>query len=127
VAAAVGVASLSGSMAAAWRISLVVDRPASRSRSSSGAVTSSALMALMAWVRALTAVWRATRSERTISTVPSWALGMPVASPAWTARAAASASTGSLLPWRRRAARSGRLTSSTRWSWAHRKRARPAP
>jgi hypothetical protein len=35
----------------------------------------------MAWVRALTALWRATRSERTISTVAVLSLEMPVASP----------------------------------------------
>jgi hypothetical protein len=102
-------------------------QPASCSRSSAGAVTSSPLRALIAWVRALTAVWRAVRSARSISTVPSWALGTPVAWPACTARAAASASTASLLPRRRRAARSGRLTSTTRWWWAARKRASPAP
>jgi hypothetical protein len=84
-------------------------------------------MALTAWVRALTAVWRATRSARVISTVPSWALGMPVASPACTVRAAASASTGSLLPRRRRVARSGRLTSRTCWPEAAKKRTSPAP
>jgi hypothetical protein len=41
--------------------------------------------------------------------------------------AAASASRGSLLPCRRRAARSGRLTSTTRCPWVARKRASPAP
>ena len=34
----------------------------------------------MAWVRALTAVCRAARSARSISTTPSWAFGVPVAS-----------------------------------------------
>src|SRR6266540_2940486 len=80
--AAVGLVSLPGSSVAAWRISLVVGSVASCSRSWVGAVTSSALMALMVWVRALTALWRATRSARSISTVPSWALGVPLAAPA---------------------------------------------
>ena len=79
------------------------------------------------WVRALIAVARATRSERIISTWPVPALGVTVTWPACTARAAASASSGSDLPWRRRADRSGRLTSSTTWPAAARKRARAAP
>jgi hypothetical protein len=81
----------------------------------------------MAWLRALTAVARATRRHRTISTRWLPVLGMAVTCPASTARAAASASTGSDLPRRRRAERSGRLTSKTSWPWAPRKRARPAP
>jgi len=81
----------------------------------------------MVWVRARMAVWRATRSERIISTWPVPALGTTVASPACTALAAAWASTGSVLPWRRRAVRSGRLTSTTTWWLAARKRARAAP
>jgi hypothetical protein len=84
-------------------------------------------MALPAWLRALTAEERATRSERSISTLAVPALGIAVASPACTARAAASASTGSDLPLRRRAARSGRLTSTTTWPWLRRKRASAAP
>jgi hypothetical protein len=63
-------------------------------RSSAGAVTSSALSALLVWVRARMAVERATRSERIISTWPVPALGRTVASPACTARAAACASRG---------------------------------
>jgi hypothetical protein len=97
------------------------------SRSSAGAVTNSALVALIAWVRARIAVARATRSERIISTCPVPALGATVAWPACTARAAASASSGSDLPRRRRAARSQRLTSKTTWPLAARKRARAAP
>jgi len=58
----------------------------------------SALSALIAWVRALTAVLRATRRQRSISTLASLDLGRPVASLACTARAAASASTGSDFP-----------------------------
>ena len=49
-------------------------QPASRSRSSSGAVTTSAWSWLAAWVRALTAERRATRRARIISTCPSPAL-----------------------------------------------------
>jgi hypothetical protein len=81
----------------------------------------------MVWVRARIAVCRATRSERIISTCPVPALGATVAWPACTARAAASASSGSDLPRRRRAWRSGRLTSTTTWPLAARKRARAAP
>ena len=81
----------------------------------------------MAWVRALTAVARATRSERIISTIPSPVLGMTVTSPACTARAAASASEGSDLPCRRRADRSGRLTSSTTWPSACEEAGQPGP
>src|SRR6266568_2299874 len=116
-----------GSSSAAARTSQVTDRPRSCSRSSAGAVTSSAGSALMVWVRARIAVWRPTRSERIISTWPSPALGTTVTWPACTALAAAWASSGSDLPWRRRAARSGRLTSSTTWPSAWRKRARAAP
>jgi hypothetical protein len=47
---------------------------------------------------ALTAVLRATRRQRSISTLASLDLGRPVASLACTARAAASASTGSDFP-----------------------------
>src|SRR6266536_909552 len=112
---------------AAQPVGVVAGRPRSCSRSSAGAVTSSACSALVAWVRARMAVARATRSERIISTWPVPALGVTVTWPAWTARAAASASTGSDLPRRRRAWRSGRLTSTTAWPLAARKRARAAP
>jgi hypothetical protein len=47
---------------------------------------------LAAWVRALTAELRTTRTTRSISTCPSLLLGRPSATPACTARAAASAS-----------------------------------
>jgi hypothetical protein len=126
LAAAAGVVTGLGSSAAVVRTSRTVDRPRSCSRSSAGAVTTSALSALMAWVRAFIAVARATPSERIISTCPSPALGtLPCW--AWTARAAASASSGSDLPRRRRAWRSGRLTSTTTWPWRWRKRVSPAP
>ena len=92
-----------GSRAAAVWTSRVAVRPRSCSRSSAGAVTSSPLSVLMVWVRARMAVARATRRQRIISTWPSPALGTTLACPAWTARAAAWASRGSDLPWRRRA------------------------
>ena len=57
----------------------------------------------MVWVRERMAVARATRKQRIISTWPSPALGTTLACPAWTARAAAWASRGSDLPFRRRA------------------------
>src|SRR5829696_1481345 len=125
-AAATGVVTGPSSSPAVVWTSRTVDRSRSCSRSSAGAVTTSALSALMAWVRALIAVARATRSERIISTWPSPALGM-LPWLAWTARAAASASSGSDLPRRRCAWRSGRLTSTTAWPWARRKRVSPAP
>ena len=71
-------------------------------RTRSGAVS----MRLCSWfaaaVRAFIAPARATRSWRSASTGPVPVLGITVASPARTARAAASASTGSDLPRRRR-------------------------
>ena len=62
------------------------------SRSTGGALTRICLSVLIAVVRALTALSRATLSCRIISTAPSAVLGVAVACPASTARAAASAS-----------------------------------
>ena len=89
--------------ATSWRT------PSSRSwlRSGSGAVTINDFIWVCAWARAATALRRATRSARSASTAPARSFGMPVARPAWAARAAASASTGSDLPCRRRVLRSG--------------------
>ncbi len=81
----------------------------------------------MVWVRALLAEQRATRSTLIISTRSLPALGAPEASPETMARAAASASVGSDLPFSRRVWRLGRMTSITNWSSPARKRARPAP
>jgi hypothetical protein len=67
------------------------------------------------------------RSRRTHSTVPSADLAVIVACPLSTARAAASASTGSDLPRWRRSWRLGRLTSTTATSASRSERARPAP
>jgi hypothetical protein len=64
-------------------------------------------------LRALTALARATRSSRIDSTIPSVCLGTVVAVPASAKRAAISASTGSLLPRRRRVWACGWLTSTT--------------
>jgi hypothetical protein len=61
----------------------------------------------------LDALRRATSKARSCPAGPARRLGVAVASPASTARAAASASTGSDLPRRRRATRLGRLTSNT--------------
>ena len=58
-----------------------------------------AFMVCMAWVRALTAVSRATLRWRIISTTLSPDFGEAVAWPLSTARAALSASTVSLLPF----------------------------
>ena len=55
---------------------------------------------LTAWVRALTAESLALLSIRIISTSPSPDLGVASATPASTARAAISASVGSLFPFR---------------------------
>jgi hypothetical protein len=68
---------------------------------------------LIAWVRDLTAEALASLNMRVISTGPSPALAVLVARPDSTAYAAACASMASVLPRRRRAARSGRLTSMT--------------
>lgn len=91
------VASCPGRRRASVATSSVLDRPRSCSRSSTRAVTTSDLRALIAPVRALRALERATRNTRIISTRSSPALGVPVASPEMTARAAASASAGSDL------------------------------
>ena len=63
-----------------------------------GAVTCTARIWLIAWVRALFALRCNDFRARRASTGPSWVLGVPVASPDSTARAAAIASTTSLLP-----------------------------
>ncbi len=78
-------------LAATWillRTQVVVVRARSCSRSSAGAVISSDLSWLVVWLRALTALLRATRSARIASTRPSLALGVPVAVPASAERAA---------------------------------------
>jgi hypothetical protein len=64
-------------------------RPASSSRNSAGAVTSSACSSFMQAVRDLTAPPRTVCSARIDSTIPSPALGTMVARPASTASAAA--------------------------------------
>jgi hypothetical protein len=66
-------------------------------------------------------------SRRSIATCPLLAVGVAVAWPASTARAAAWASSGSDLPRRRRSCRSCWLPSTTCWWLAARKRASPAP
>ena len=75
--------------------------------------TSRALIRFLAVVVALMALLRTIVNARSASTAPSRSFGTAVACPDRTARAAASASIGSLLPLRRRLARSGRLTSKT--------------
>ena len=70
--------------------------PSSCSRKLAGAVTIMAFTVCMAWVRPLTAVSRATLKWRIISTVLVLDFGQ--AWPPNTARAALSASSGSLLP-----------------------------
>jgi hypothetical protein len=64
---------------------------------------------------------------RIASTSPSPALGVPDASPDWTARAAAIASIVSDLPWRRLVRRLGRSTSMTTKPSSRSQRASPAP
>jgi hypothetical protein len=76
-----------------------------------GAVTRMDCKAFIAWVFALPAVERVTRRIRTALTLPDLSFGIAVAVPARTERAACSESSWSDLPCRRRAARSGRLTS----------------
>jgi hypothetical protein len=75
MAASCGLVTGPGSRVAAVWTSRAADRSRSCSRSSAGAVTSSARRALMAWVRERMAVWWATRSDRIISTWPLPALG----------------------------------------------------
>ena len=70
------------------------------SRSRAGAVTTRAFIWLIAWVRALTAESLVLLNTRIISTSPSPDLGVASATPASTARAAISASVGSLFPFR---------------------------
>src|SRR5829696_1977723 len=101
--------------------------PSSCSGNSAGALTMMALSVSMAWVLALTAASRAIFKWRIISTEPVPDFGSAVACPPSTARAAASASSGSSLPRWRRALRSGRLTSRTRCPASRRARERPAP
>ena len=69
---------------------------------------------LNAWVRALTALARVTRSVRITSTIPDLAFGIAVEVWPRTARAICSASRRSDLPSMRRASRLGRFTSTTR-------------
>lgn len=69
----------------------------------------------------------ASLNSRSISTGPSPVFAVAVARPDNTARAAASASMASVLPWRRRAALSGWLTSVTSMPSARRCRVRAAP
>ena len=94
-------------------ISAIFDNGSSCSRSSGGAVTSSAFSVIIAAVRALTATSLATLIWRIISTVPSAVFGTAVAVPASAARAAFSASRVSDLPRSRRSRRSVRITSTT--------------
>ena len=105
----------------------VAVRPSSVSRSPAGAVTTQAFIWLTAWVRALTAESLVLLSMRIISISPSLDLGVALATPASTARAAVSASVRSLLPFRYRVDRSGRLTSTTVKPRPLRNRASPSP
>ena len=75
-------------------------RPSRVSRSWVGAVTTRAFIWFTVCVRALTAESLALFSMRIISTSPSPDLGVASATPASTARAADSASVGSLFPFR---------------------------
>ena len=83
--------------------------PARRSLRCSPAVTIRPAVWLAAWVRDLTAERRATESILIASTGPSADFGTAAAWPLSAARAAASASTASVLPRRRRVWRFGRL------------------
>lgn len=87
--------------------------PARSSRTEVAAVSRMDWNWLIAWVRALIALRRATRSMRSDSTGPSPVLGVAAASPESTAIAALIASMVSFLPCRRRRCRLGRLTSVT--------------
>lgn len=93
------------------RVCLV--RTTSSSRSGDGAPIMMPHSVLNAWVRALTALARVTRSVRITSTVPDLAFGIAVEVWPRTARAICSASRRSDLPSMRRASRLGRFTSTT--------------
>jgi hypothetical protein len=93
--------------------SLEEERPRNFWRSSKGAVTTKAFIWFMACVRALIAESLVLLSIRSISTLSLPVLGLPLAIPARTARAATSASMGSLFPNLRRVDLSGRPTSMT--------------
>ena len=100
---------------------------AERSRSSTGAVTSSAFVALIAWVRARIAVWRATRSERIISTCPVPVLGGH-GGLAGLHRAGGGLSVGRVrLAVAPAGLAVGPVDLQTTWPWAARKRAKAAP
>ena len=101
------------SPSAAAREERLVGERVEGSRSAGGAVTTICFRVIIAEVRALTAVRRATLRWRIISTAPSAVFGIAVDWPARTDRAAVSASTVSDLPAAiRRVRRSPRFTSS---------------
>ena len=103
-----------GRIEARWRTRVIGPRmPSNCSRSSAAAMTMMDLSVCIAWVFALTAASRAILRCRIISTVLVPVFGSAAAWPERTARAAASASSMSVLPFRRRVLRSGRLTSRT--------------
>jgi hypothetical protein len=70
---------------------------------------------------------RPTKITRLASTVPVWAFGTAVTTPAKAARAAASASIGSDFPRARRVARFGRFTSTSSIPRKVKAAASPAP
>src|SRR4051794_14956347 len=112
---------------AQWRTSSLVVIPARPSRSVGSAQTTTSLSWLIAWVRDLIAEALASLNSRSISTAPSPVFAVASARPDSTARAAASASTVSVLPRRRRVARSGLSTSITATSAPRRWRASALP
>jgi len=118
MAAARGLVTGPGSRVAAVRTSRAADRSRSSSRSSAGAVTSSARSAFDG-LGARAHGGLAGHAQRPDHLHLAGAgLGATLICLACTARAAAAASRGSLRPCRRRAWRSGRLTSSTVCPWA---------
>lgn len=88
--------------------------PSRDSRNSAGALTIRVLRVMIAEVRPLRAVSRATLTWRIISASPSAVLGTAVEVPARTDRATASVSIASDLPLLRLERRSPRFTSTTR-------------
>ena len=105
--------------------SRALESPVRRSRSASGAVTTSAWSWLSAAVRAWMAPRRSTSSTRSCSRCPP-PRGVLNPSPESRRRAASAASMKSFLP-RLRSPRRGRSHSHTRQPLVSRKRARPAP
>ena len=120
LAADIGSSTVPGRKPEHLWMSALSPRESSCSFNSCGVFTITVFKEIIALVRFLQAISRATLIFRIISTVPSALLGTAVEVPAMTLRAASSASSVSLLPLARRAQRSPRFTSTTFRPWRRR-------